>query len=84
MALLPCDDPGLIKSTSRKGITITASNSDTIRLMAMVMGKSSIASLNAPLNVSSSGKKMTLMQMVASIIGMKYCLAESMAARRGS
>ncbi len=50
----------------------------------MVQGKSFIASRNAPLKVMSSGKKITLMHKVASIMGMKYCFAESMAAFFGS
>ena len=83
---LPCvfTLSGLMMSTSRNGITITARNSDTMRLMPMVQGKSFIASRNAPLKVMSSGKKITLMHKVASIMGMKYCFAESMAAFFGS
>ena len=37
-----------------------------------------------PFIVSRKGEKMAQMQSVASIIGMNYCLALSMAARLGS
>ena len=70
--------------TSRNGITVTASMSDTMRLMVIVMGKSSKQSWNTPFIVRRKGKKMTQIQMVANIIGMKYCLADSMAAIFGS
>ena len=70
--------------TSKNGMTVTASMSDTMRLMVMVMGKSSRQSWNMPFMVMRKGKKMAQMQMVASIIGMKYCLADSMAAFFGS
>ena len=65
-------------------MTVTASTSDTIRLIVMVHGKSCMASRNMPFSVMRKGKKMAQIQIVASIIGMKYCLAESMAARLGS
>ena len=35
----------------KAGYTMTAKKRDTMRLMVMVIGKSSMASLNAPLNV---------------------------------
>ena len=76
--------PGLMMSTSRKGMTVTARKSDTMRLMVMVHGKACMASRNSPLMVSNNGKKMTQMQSVANIIGMKYCLADSIAACFGS
>ena len=65
-------------------MTVTASSSDTMRLMVMVQGKSSSASRKAPLNVMRKGKKMAQMQMVASIIGMKYWLTDITAACFGS
>ena len=70
--------------TSKKGMTVTASNSETMRLMVMVQGKSTRQSWNMPFMVSRKGKKMAQMQIVASIMGMKYCLALSMAACLGS
>ena len=76
--------PGLMMCTSRNGMTVTARMSDTIRLMVIVMGKSSKQSWNTPFMVRRNGKKMAQIQMVASIIGMKYCLADSMAATFGS
>ena len=65
-------------------MTVTARNSDTNRLIAIVHGKSSIASLKAPFMVINNGKKIILIHNVASIIGMKYCCADSMAAFFGS
>ena len=40
---------------SKNGITLTARTSDTIRLMVIVTGKSSIQSWNAPFRVMRKG-----------------------------
>ena len=76
--------PGLMMRTSKNGMTVTASSSDTIRLMVIVQGKSTRQSWKTPFIVHRKGKKMAQMQMVASIIGMKYCRAEATAASFGS
>ena len=44
-----------INFTSKNGITVTASSSDTIRLMVMVMGKSTRQSWNMPFIVMRKG-----------------------------
>ena len=46
---------GLMIRVSKNGITETASTSDTIRLMVIVTGKSSIQSWNAPFRVMRKG-----------------------------
>ena len=75
---------GLIRRTSKNGITVTARKSDTIRLIVIVQGKDSKQSWNIPFIVRRNGKKIVQIQMVASIMGIKYCLAELIAARFGS
>ena len=52
-------------------MTTRATNSEVIRLMAMVIGKSCRKSPFCPVQVSNNGKKMALIQAVASSIGMK-------------
>ena len=43
--------PGLMMRVSKKGMMVTANISDTIKLIVMVMGKSSSASWNEPVIV---------------------------------
>ena len=59
---------------------MTASTSDTMRLMSMVHGNQKIKSAWTPVRVRRNGKKITQMQSVASIIGIKYFCAEWAAA----
>ena len=58
--------------TPSSGMTTSATTSDTNKLMAMVQGKSPRKSFFCPDVVMSRGKKMALMQTVASSSGVKY------------
>ena len=51
-----------------------------MRLMKMVQGSQKTKSFITPVRVKRNGKKMTQMQRVASIMGMKYFWAEWAAA----
>ena len=67
--------PFLIMANSTKGINSMATISDTISEMVIVQGKNCRKSRNCPVMVKSRGKKIMLMQSVASRIDQKKSFA---------